>query len=951
MPKQNIKELYKIGTFEFRKDYRIKISENTHSIGSETETIELLDPKDLEQIQREKFKILHIGAIQVAAKSLTRLGLDKPICICLRDARHNQFQDSLLGLMQANTSYGPVYFTCYPNLELDCMNDKSIHKALTLNIQTQNYDMDPRSRNILIVYRIYYKVMTSVVNPNCLLSSPKDQTLIWQANEKNSTVIIPKPIPWECLTQSSEWNFKQLLVPKPIEHPKLLSITEDGQGNVQINFEPRKENLTRTYSARSSNSFLEIRTPSRRSNAQSNLNLEEVDYSSTIPDLKYTKPEPNIQNSPNRSPTYSQMMSPNDEPAQLNMMTAENIFEIDKEYLRNEAKSKEHVDKAKWFFLTLSNEIKEKFRKQWYQTMETMEMNIPMFTYFDIYAANNQIKYPFEKINMFQKEWKSNISSDKKIVSTHPPLEEIKIKAQGVEIVASPFKHISSNEDENRMTKLKDIKGIQQQNNFTNQILGTISTQLNRMESKYFTKNYKPEKEEKEIKNENPLFKPIKPLKLGGNKSNDELIKILTQKLTGMEIKDPSCSKNQVNFLSGSETSSIASEQLIENLQTSDQEEEQINKFKTWHKRSKNFYQRPTPPDLQFEERQPKQNSYNSGDIYSWNIDGLSEHEIFIVLRQMQMAATAYLQSDDDWNVVQLLLAGFNGSLKFWWDNYLTEKERFQVSKSINEEGEQDAVIRLVYAITKHFIGDPNTFGERTSEILQNLRCRTLSDFKWYHDVFIATLMIRADARASYWKERFLYGLPKAFNERVQESLREKHGGTIPFDSLTYGDLISTVKKEGLKLCSQLKLQHQFKKDLKASRKDLGSFCAQYGISMPTPPSQIIKKQKPYRETPFKTKNFNRKKDKPYKKFKKFKSQKSNEQKSNKKEVRCFKCGQKGHIAPNCKNKVNVLSDKEEEYYSENTSSSETDKSQNDPEKEIEKIENCLCQINMLTTD
>ena len=60
MPKQNIKELYKIGNFEFKKDYRIKISENTHSIGSETETIELLDLRDLEQSQREKFKILHI---------------------------------------------------------------------------------------------------------------------------------------------------------------------------------------------------------------------------------------------------------------------------------------------------------------------------------------------------------------------------------------------------------------------------------------------------------------------------------------------------------------------------------------------------------------------------------------------------------------------------------------------------------------------------------------------------------------------------------------------------------------------------------------------------------------------------------------------------------------------------------------------------------------------------
>ena len=97
-------------------------------------------------------------------------------------------------------------------------------------------------------------------------------------------------------------------------------------------------------------------------------------------------------------------------------------------------------------------------------------------------------------------------------------------------------------------------------------------------------------------------------------------------------------------------------------------------------------------------------------------------------------------------------------------------------------------------------------------------------------------------------------------------------------------------------------------------------------------------------------KKFKNKKEKPYKKFKNFK--KSNDHKTNKKKVRCFKCGQKGHIAPNCKNKVNVLSDKEEEYYSENNiSSSETDKSQSDSEKEIEKIENCLCQVNMLTTD
>ena len=72
------------------------------------------------------------------------------------------------------------------------------------------------------------------------------------------------------------------------------------------------------------------------------------------------------------------------------------------------------------------------------------------------------------------------------------------------------------------------------------------------------------------------------------------------------------------------------------------------------------------------------------------------------------------------------------------------------------------------------------------------------------------------------------------------------------------------MKSKGKVLSCVLNLNFniKLKKDLKASRKDLGSFCAQYGISMPTPPSQIFKKQKLYKETPFKNKKFNRKKGK-----------------------------------------------------------------------------------------
>ena len=95
---------------------------------------------------------------------------------------------------------------------------------------------------------------------------------------------------------------------------------------------------------------------------------------------------------------------------------------------------------------------------------------------------------------------------------------------------------------------------------------------------------------------------------------------------------------------------------------------------------------------------------YNDTFIYEWNIDGLSEHEIINVLRQMTMAATAYLTDNDDHNAAQLLIYGFSRTLKSWC---LNDGERKFLQNSKNDEGEQNAVHRIIYAITKHFIRDP----------------------------------------------------------------------------------------------------------------------------------------------------------------------------------------------------------------------------------------------------
>ena len=116
--------------------------------------------------------------------------------------------------------------------------------------------------------------------------------------------------------------------------------------------------------------------------------------------------------------------------------------------------------------------------------MEKNRIDIPMFTYLEIYASNNNIDYSFLEVNMFQKGqvWKTMFN--KTIVSNHPPLEEVHITAQNTEIIASPFKIINPKDSEGGITTLKDCKNLQQQNNFTNQILGTLSSQLDRIEDK-----------------------------------------------------------------------------------------------------------------------------------------------------------------------------------------------------------------------------------------------------------------------------------------------------------------------------------------------------------------------------------------------------------------------------------------------------------------------------------
>ena len=77
--------------------------------------------------------------------------------------------------------------------------------------------------------------------------------------------------------------------------------------------------------------------------------------------------------------------------------------------------------------------------------------------------------------------------------------------------------------------------------------------------------------------------------------------------------------------------------------------------------------------DLLFEEHH-KYNSkeYSGESIYEWNIDGRSEYEMLNLFQEMVMATMAYKgRGNNDQQSCILLVSGFTGALRYWWDNSL----------------------------------------------------------------------------------------------------------------------------------------------------------------------------------------------------------------------------------------------------------------------------------------
>ncbi|XLU70957.1 hypothetical protein S245_030010, partial [Arachis hypogaea] len=150
------------------------------------------------------------------------------------------------------------------------------------------------------------------------------------------------------------------------------------------------------------------------------------------------------------------------------------------------------------------------------------------------------------------------------------------------------------------------------------------------------------------------------------------------------------------------------------------------------------------------------------------NIDGKTEYNIMSMLQHMTMVGTTFQATHE---TSEEAIANVND----------------QNEPIIGDDRElfPDAVNTLIFTIASHFIGYPSLWKDRSAELLSNLICKTLSEFRWYKDIFLTKVYTREDT-----------GLPKSLGDKVREKILSLiPDGIIFYDALSYGQIISFIQK------------------------------------------------------------------------------------------------------------------------------------------------------------
>ena len=289
-----------------------------------------------------------------------------------------------------------------------------------------------------------------------------------------------------------------------------------------------------------------------------------------------------------------------------------------------------------------------------------------------------------------------------------------------------------------------DVQKLHQQLNYTNTAISTLARKLNHVATRMDDiQTTIPNSAETYA---NSISKPFFKVDGVSRKDQDDfttafsntmLLNQITQQLKALNLDSPStscidktCVQNQDIETESEDSEEETITELAQNFE--DENPLEINKIKYENtSATRNYYTKPTPPDLQFEERGTfATNHFDGQSIYTWNIDGKAEHELLSTLQEMTMAVTTYRTKGLDSKTQAIaIINGFQGQLKYWWDNFLTEEEHNRilefkrVTRNSNgiEVEEPAAAALLIHTITLHFLGNPKEDQASVKSILINL--------------------------------------------------------------------------------------------------------------------------------------------------------------------------------------------------------------------------------------
>jgi len=508
IPRVPDKEVYKTSWFKssFRAKYAVKTVEQTIPISNRNEDFELFNKRFVNQSLAKGFKFLHIGAVQVAVKPLTRIGIDASVLMCLRDARFIDFRTSTLGMVHTSLYNGLVYFDTFPNITLS-LSDVNISKALTLNVLTSGYDMLIGSQPVVIIYRIYYKLLKTNLNPQAVIKNSGESTLLIQSSTRDANILIPRMMKWSEITLPNEWLIENVTQPAKVAQndANVDYIQQYMDGSVKISFvdlnlsrtkRPLPNERRNSFSANQRrNSFADSTTTEgfqRRDKDIENFLADSVsaDYklkgvatSSQVCSAFYSAKQSVVPSQASQaeegdiSPSASDLNAPMPEPVfhHCNAITFPEpkkmgFNDLDWSSLEKDFRSEENRQKRIIYFKSFSQKEQDLLKLQWVEKMLEEQRHTLFFDFLLKIKPGilNVVKKPFV------------LAEDNNVVKdSHPPVETLRVKGKDdTVVIASPYK-TSKNDPAHSETRK-----IIEQNNFANQSLHIIGQQLDRIEEK-----------------------------------------------------------------------------------------------------------------------------------------------------------------------------------------------------------------------------------------------------------------------------------------------------------------------------------------------------------------------------------------------------------------------------------------------------------------------------------